>query len=221
MVDKDDNMVEELLHAESEYLKNLAKDIDRAAFSKIKNTKNYLETNNKKLQLDSNLKISELESSVKQINSLLASKGNVVKSMTLEISELKRNLCSEQLSHKKTKEVLYVCQDELRSTGEDMETFFRVSESDRKKIHGAYLEMREKAVEESLKVNKFETDFSLLKLDKENCEVKLEKKKKQLNKLSKELEKNKSTFQKSIINKEALQQQLQYTNVLKAQLCHR
>ena len=134
-----------------------------------------------------------------------------------EIESLRSAIQKERLAHKDTKDALAACQTELQSTGADLERYFQVSENDRKKIHSAYLEMREKAVQESLKCNKYETEFCMLKNDKENCETKLKNNQKELLRLSRQLKTSKSGFEKSMVNKEAQRQQMQYIAHIKSQ----
>lgn len=203
------------LHEESRFIEQMSSKVMKALSNNLIVTKDKLETDIRNLEKSSSETISTLEDKLECSNERIRIKDEAIMNMSKEIQSLKSVLEKERLSHEHTKEALSTCQKELQSTGADLERYFQVSENDRKKIHSAYLDMREKAVQESLKCNKYETEFCLLRNDKENCEMKLQKNQREVLRLNKQLKSSKSSFEKNIVNKEAQRQQLQYMTFLK------
>lgn len=207
--------ISEKLHEESRFIEQMSSKVMKALSNNLIVTKGKLETDIRNLEKSSLKTTSTLEDRLECLNERIRIKDEAIMNMSKEIQSLKSVLEKERLSHEHTKEALSSCQKELQSTGADLERYFQVSENDRKKIHSAYLEMREKAVQESLKCNKYETEFCLLRNDKENCEMKLQKNQREVLRLNKQLKSSKSSFEKNIVNKEAQRQQLQYMTFLK------
>ena len=203
------------LHEESRFIEQMSSKAMKALSNNLIVTKDKLETDIRNLEKSSSETISTLEDKLECSIEQIRIKDEAIMNMSKEIQSLKSVLEKERLSHEHTKEALSTCQKELQSTGADLERYFQVSENDRKKIHSAYLDMREKAVQESLKCNKYETEFCLLRNDKENCEMKLQKNQREVLRLNKQLKSSKSSFEKNIVNKEAQRQQLQYMTFLK------
>jgi len=203
------------LHEESRFIEQMSSKVMKALSNNLIVTKDKLETDIRNLEKSSSETISTLEDKLECSIERIRIKDEAIMNMNKEIQSLKSVLEKERLSHEHTKEALSTCQKELKSTGADLERYFQVSENDRKKIHSAYLDMREKAVQESLKCNKYETEFCLLRNDKENCEMKLQKNQREVLRLNKQLKSSKSSFEKNIVNKEAQRQQLQYMTFLK------
>ena len=207
--------IDEILDQESKLLADLTINLLERVFNKY--TKNNNETNMQIICMkkESAEKCLEYEERWKSaIDDVEISKANI-KNMEHEIESLKSELKYSKLSLSHTKTALTVCQNELKSTSTDLEKYFQVSEYDRKNIHSAYLEMREKVVQESIKCNRYESQCSLLKGDKENCEFKLQKNQEKLKKTIQKLQTSKSTFERNIMNKEAQRQQLQYMTLIK------
>ena len=207
--------ISDTLCEETQFIQQMSTNVMKALCRNFITTKENLEADIRRLEDSTSKTISTLTSKLEGSNELIRIKNDEIMDLRKEIQSLKSLLKKEKLHHNDTKEALSSCQRELQSTGADLERYFQVSENDRKKIHSAYLEMREKAVQESLKCNKFETEFCLLKNDKENCEMKLQSNQKELLRLNKKLKSSKSCFEKNIVNKEAQRQQLQYINLLK------
>ena len=203
------------LHEESRFIEQMSSKVMKALSNNLIVTKDKLETDIRNLEKSSSETISTLEDKLECSIERIRIKDEAIMNMSKEIQSLKSVLEKDRLSHEHTKEALSTCQKELQSTGADLERYFQVSENDRKKIHSAYLDMREKAVQESLKCNKYETEFCLLRNDKENCEMKLQKNQREVLRLNKQLKSSKSSFEKNIVNKEAQRQQLQYMTFLK------
>ena len=209
--------VSEILNEETHFIQLMGSKVMTMMCNNFISTKDKLSAEIMNLKKSSSEALMKLESDLECSCQSIRTKDATIENLNQEIESLRCTIQKERLAHKHTKEALAACQIELQSTGTDLERYFQVSENDRKKIHSAYLEMREKAVQESLKCNKYETEFSLLKNDKENCEMKLKNNQKELLRLNKQLKTSKSGFEKSMVNKEAQRQQMQYIAHIKSQ----
>lgn len=211
-----DKYISDILHEESLFVQEISAKVLKGICNKFIVTKQKLESDLDSLKVSSHKTTTALEHKLQASEETIVMKDESIDSLKSDIAMLKEQLRKEVLAHTHTKEALAACQNELQSTASDLERYFQVSENDRKKVQTAYLEMREKAVEESLKCNKYQSEFSSLKNDKENCEIKLRYNQKELIRLNKQLKKSKSSFEKNLVNKEAQQQQLQYMAHLKS-----
>ena len=208
-------LINGILENESKFLMDLSFILIDCILKKFKVCKDRANVKIDFLSKESNERLLEYDERLNCAIKSIGMKENIISKMEHEIHLLKTELRYNQLSLDQTKEALSLCQCELKSTSTDLEKYFMVSENDRKSIHLAYLEMREKAVQESLKCNKYETERSLLKSDKENCEFKLQKNQIKLEKTLHELKATKSSFERNIVNEEAQKHQMQYLTLLK------
>ena len=211
-------IAENILDHQRSYLHDLTVILSEAAIRKFSMSKELLEKDKQNVLRLAEKTECELTNNVKDLEESIKIKNDAITRMSKEIVQLEAALDAEQKAHLETKELLTACQTELKNTGQDLERYLEVSQQDRYTIQAAYLEMREKAIEESLKCSKYVNQYSKLRSDKENCELKLRDKEAKVQKLNKSIKSTKKAFEKDLINKEAERQQLQYLSLLKDQL---